>query len=89
MTGPLARRVPQTLTAVCLAVALSPAGAAAHGPAAPIATSYLARIGQLPAGVGIELLVIPSRMVGELGADDPGEGDECEDQDAVFWESRA
>jgi hypothetical protein len=40
-------------------------------------------------GCGIGLLVIPSRMVGELDADDRGEDDEYEDQDAMFWESRA
>jgi hypothetical protein len=40
-----------TLLAACLALAAFPRVAAAHGPVTPIATSYLARIGQDPAGV--------------------------------------
>ena len=51
MVGARARAVGLTLAAACLALVALPAGAEAHGPVAPIATSYLARIGQVPAGV--------------------------------------
>lgn len=51
MAGSRLRAAALTLVAACLALAAVPHVAAAHGPVAPIATSYLARIGQLPAGV--------------------------------------
>lgn len=51
MLGSRARAAALTLAVACLGLAALPASAAAHGPVAPIATSYLARIAQLPAGV--------------------------------------
>ena len=51
MVGARAQAVGLMLAAACLALVALPAGAQAHGPVAPIATSYLARIGQVPAGV--------------------------------------
>ena len=48
--------------AAMVAVVAFPAGAQAHGPVAPIATSYLARIGQVPAGVQAKVIDGDQRM---------------------------
>ncbi len=44
------------LLAVLVAAALAPASAQAHGPVAPVATSYLARVGTLPAGLDAKVV---------------------------------
>ena len=48
--------------AAVVAVVAFPAVAQAHGPVAPIATSYLARIGQVPAGVQAKVVDGDQRM---------------------------
>ena len=45
-----------TFTAACAVLAALPGPAVAHGPVAPIATSYRARIGQLPAGLDAKVV---------------------------------
>lgn len=40
----------------------SPSAATAHGPVAPIATSYLARVGQVPAGLDVKVVDGDQRM---------------------------
>ncbi len=51
-----ARRAAGTLLVAVLALVAVPSQAAAHGPVAPVATSYLARIGQLPAGLDAKVV---------------------------------
>lgn len=41
---------------ILLAALLAPASAQAHGPVAPVATSYLARVGTLPAGLDAKVI---------------------------------
>ena len=54
--GPCGRTAALTFATACLMLAAIPSLAGAHGPVAPIATSYLARIGQLPAGLDAEVV---------------------------------
>ena len=56
MVGARPRAAGLALAAACLALAALPGVADAHGPVAPIATSYLARIGQLPAGAQAKVI---------------------------------
>ena len=51
-----------TVLAALAAWALFPSGAAAHGPVAPIATSYLARVSTIPAGVEAKVIDGDQRM---------------------------
>jgi hypothetical protein len=51
MVAARARIAALTFAVVCVALGALPALAEAHGPVAPIATSYLARVAQIPAGV--------------------------------------
>jgi hypothetical protein len=58
-TRGLRMRAPEALIALLCTLAtlaVSPAVAQAHGPTIPIATDYLARIGQLPAGLQAKVL---------------------------------
>jgi hypothetical protein len=50
------RRAAGTVLVALLALAAAPGQAAAHGPVAPVATSYLARIGQVPAGLDAKVV---------------------------------
>jgi hypothetical protein len=54
--GAGARRAAGTLLVAVLALVSAPGQAAAHGPVAPVATSYLARIGQVPAGLDAKVV---------------------------------
>ena len=45
-----------TFAAMCASLAVLPAWAEAHGPVAPIATSYLARIALLPGGLAAKVI---------------------------------
>jgi hypothetical protein len=47
----VSRRARLAVAAVWLTLSVVPAVASAHGPVAPVATSYLARIGSVPAGL--------------------------------------
>ena len=49
-------RVAWTLLALCAALAAAPGAAQAHGPVAPVASSYLARIERLPPGIDAKVV---------------------------------
>jgi hypothetical protein len=56
------RIIVRALAATLLAAVVIPASAQAHGPVAPIASSYLARIGQTPAGLDAKVVDGDLRM---------------------------
>jgi hypothetical protein len=56
MVGARALMAARAFAAACAALVALPALAEAHGPVAPIATSYLARVAQLPAGVEAQVV---------------------------------
>jgi hypothetical protein len=66
-TGRLLRGV---LVAALLSLVATPGAAQAHGPVAPVASSYLARIGEVPAGVDAKAVDGDQRMWLEVA---PGE----------------
>ena len=52
----LGRRVAALVVMIAGALAATPGAAAAHGPVAPVASSYLARVGTLPAGLDAKVI---------------------------------
>jgi hypothetical protein len=66
----LARRPLGTLAAVLLVLAALPATAAAHGPVAPVATAYLARIHSVPRGLQAKVVDGYVRMWLRVPADE-------------------
>jgi hypothetical protein len=60
--SPLRPSFPIALFAAAGAIALAPASAAAHGPVAPIASSYLARVSGAPPGVQAKVVDGDQRM---------------------------
>lgn len=62
MGCPPARILLLALAALLTSAALRPAVAAAHGPVAPIASNYLARVGSAPAGVEAQVVDGDQRM---------------------------
>ena len=50
------------LTAALLTAALLPAAAAAHGPIAPVASSYLAKVATVPPGIDAKVIDGDQRM---------------------------
>jgi len=56
------RRAAQLFASVLLALAAFPAAASAHGPVAPSATSYLAKVGRIPAGLRAQVVDGDQRM---------------------------
>lgn len=56
------RLVALTLAGMFLLAAAFPAAASAHGPIAPIASSYLARVGRAPAGLDAQVIDGDQRM---------------------------
>ncbi|HUN78316.1 MAG TPA: hypothetical protein VMU32_05300 [Solirubrobacteraceae bacterium] len=50
------RAVALALVGALLVNAAAPSAAQAHGPLAPVATSYLARVGRVPAGLGAKVI---------------------------------
>ena len=68
MQGVRIRLVVAAIVAVALAAALAPGAASAHGPVAPLASSYLAKVGSVPPGLHAKVVDGDQRMWLEVPA---------------------